>query len=406
MRWKAHAHRLRWSVAVGLFLLAVAPAMANDDFVLGPGDKIAISVDKRPDLSGEFRVLPAGYLALPFVPDLPAAGRTLTEVREAIVERFREAASLLDSRVNIDLVEIQPMRPVFVAGDVRRPGSFPYQTGMTVLQAVAAAGGHRALELELLSAQFEVGRLREKLRQSQETMGLAMTRRARLLAERSGSQDFELPSDARPALSEAKAKETLESERALLKQRAESHRNQLELLARQIDIYQEEITALEAHAAAKTREGELLAEERSYIESLMERGLTPRSGRNIELQRIVVQIEGERRALTTNMVKARQEIARVEQVMASLTNQRQLEITSLLKEADDAISNLKVAIEESRNSLVDAHAVLPGGSRRLAGGSPLSEFVIVRTRGDESRSIAARADTPLLPGDLVDVPRR
>jgi len=381
----------------------VTTVLATNDFVLGPGDKVAISVYKRPDLSGEFRVLPDGHLSLPLISDLPAAGRTLTEVRQAIVERFREGGILPGARVHIDLVEL---RPVFVAGDVRRPGMLPYQMGMTVAHAVAAAGGLRAIELETLSAYFEVGRLREKLRQSREDMGLAVIRRARLLAEHGDNEDFALPSDARTLLSEAKAKDAYESERALLKQRAELHRSQLQLLARQISIYKEEITALEAHAAAKVREGELVAEERRYIESLMQRGLTARSGRNIELQRIVVQIDGERRALATNMVKARQEIARVDQVIANLANQRRLEITSALKEVNDAISKLKVAIGESRTSLAVAHEVLPGGSEPIARGSPPPAFVVVRRRGDASLRIPASADTPLLPGDLVDVQRR
>jgi polysaccharide biosynthesis/export protein ExoF len=390
----------RWSIAVGLSLLLVLPAMAEGDFVLAPGDRIAISVHKRPDLSGEFRVLPAGYLSLPFVPNLPAAGHTLTEVKQAIVDRFRENALLPNPRVNIDLIATQP---VFVGGDVRRPGSFTYQIGMTVQHAIAAAGGLRGVEPETLSAYLEIGRLREKLRQSLEARGLAMIRRARLLTERDDGEDFALPSSVRSDLSESKAKEAYESERTLLKQRAESHRSQLDVLARQIGIYKQEIAALEAQAESKAREGELVAEERRRVESLMERGLTPNSGRTIELQRILVQIEGERRALATNIVKARQEIARVEQVVVNLVNQRQLEITALLKEGDDSISHLTVAIEETRTSLADAHEVLPGGGAP-AGNSP-SRF-IVRRGGAENLTIAARLDTPLLPGDMVDVPRR
>ena len=295
-------------------------------------------------------------------------------------------------------------RPVFVGGDVRRPGSFPYESGMTVQHAIAAAGGLRAADVETLPIYFELGRLREKLRQSQETLGLVIIRRARLLAERDDKQDFELPATAQFALNEGKAKQAYESEKTLLKQRAESQHSQVDMLERQIGLFKEEIAALEAQSAAKEKESELIAEERQRVESLMQRGLTPNSGRSIELQRIVVQIEGERRALATNIVKARQEIARVEQAIANLASQRQLEITGLLKETDDTISNLTVAVEETRISLAEAQEVLPSGSAMPAATSR-SEF-IVRRGGDENLTIAARPDTPLLPGDVVDVPRR
>jgi exopolysaccharide production protein ExoF len=295
-------------------------------------------------------------------------------------------------------------RPVFVAGDVRRPGPFPYQKGMTVQHAIAAAGGLRAVDLETLPVYFELGRLREKLRQSQESLGLLMIRRARLLAERDDKRDFELPSGVQSVLGADKATRAYESERALLKQRAESQHSQADMLERQIGLFKEEIAALEGQSASKEKEGELVTEERQRVESLMQRGLTPNSGRSIELQRIVVQIEGERRALATNIVKARQEIARVEQAIANLANQRQLEVTGLLKETDDTIGNLTVAVEETRISLAQAQEVLPIGSTSPTGASQ-AKF-IVRRGGDQNLTIAAGPDTPLLPGDVVDVPRR
>jgi polysaccharide biosynthesis/export protein ExoF len=376
------------------------PAFAGSDLVLGPGDKIAISVYKRPDLSGEFRVLPAGYLSLPFVPNLPVIGMTLTEVKQALTKRFREDAFLLDPRVNVDLIET---RPIFVAGDVRRPGTVPYQMGMTVLHAVAAAGGVRVVDVETLSARLEIGRLREKLRTSQQTIGLALIRRARLMAERGDRFDFELPDQARSYLTEVEARKAYESEQVLLRQRGDAHRLQLELLEKQTGSFKEEIEALQAQSEAKTRESNLVDEERRYVESLMQRGLTARSGRNIELQRAVVQIEGEKRQLASLIAKAKQEIGRIEQSIANLKNQREIEISSQLRETDDGIDSLRIAIEETQASLAEAGEVLPR-SGPVVPRSP-AEFEIVRNDGEMTVRFAATADTSLLPGDLVDVPK-
>ena len=102
---------------------------AEDDFLVGQGDKLAIGVHRRPDLSGDFRVQPDGNLALPFVGPVPVAGLTLDAVRLAIVRRLREDASLLDPRISVEMVE---GRPISVGGGVRRAGTYPFQIGMTV----------------------------------------------------------------------------------------------------------------------------------------------------------------------------------------------------------------------------------------------------------------------------------
>ena len=385
-----------------VLILAAGSSRAETDFILGPGDKLLVSVHKRPDLSGEFRVLPTGILSLPLVRSLPVSGRPLTEIRQLLVERLREDAFLLDPRVTIDVVE---MRPIFVSGDVRRPGTYGFQMGMTVLHAISVAGGLRSLDLEEFGAQMEVGRLREKLRQAQETVGLAMIRRGRLVAERADGDDFPRPPEIRSFLTEEKATEAHGSERALLIQRNDAFRKQLAVIGSPIGVYREEIDALTEQISAKLREEDLITQESRYVENLQRQGLTPRTSRVLELRRLAVQIEGERHQLAFTLAKAKQEIARAEQTLSSLAAQRLVDITAALKEADDAISHLKVTIEESRSSLIEAREKLPGPGGPVGARTPV-EFTILRTRGDGNVSIAARGDTPVLPGDLIDVPRR
>jgi polysaccharide export outer membrane protein len=127
---------------------APAVTFSADEYTLGAGDQIRIIVFGSEDLSGEFEVGPQGDIAYPLIGQVQAGGKTLRAVEEEIANRLKPDY-LKDPRVN---VEVLNYRPFFVLGEVRRPGSYPYQSGMTVVNAVALAGGftYRAVEDEVL----------------------------------------------------------------------------------------------------------------------------------------------------------------------------------------------------------------------------------------------------------------
>ncbi len=391
-------------VGLGLLLGAAmllglpAPAQAQHDFVVGPGDRLVVSVHRRSDLSGDFRVLPGGGLSLPFIGTMPVAGLSIEQVRQALVQRLREDASLLDPRVSVEIAEMQP---VLVAGAVRRPGQFAYQLGMTVGHALAAAGGPRRLELEEVGARIEVLRLRERLRTSQDAMGLALIRRARLLAEGQDAETFDAPPEVARFLDADRITQTLEAERDILRRRNAAHTSLLAMLATQHEAYNDEIRALEAQGGTKEREAELLTQESRFIENLMRQGLSPRTTRVVELARMAIQVEGERRQILAFMARARQEIARIEQTRINSVTQRQLDIANGLKEADDSMATLRVALEESRTGLAQLNEALPADDAPLGPRGPAS-MTILRVRTAPAQRIAATPDTPLLPGDLVE----
>ncbi len=126
---------------VMLALMAGSLARADDalrDYRVGVGDRLKVIVFGEADLSGEFNVDARGFLTLPLVQGVPAAGLTTREVERAIANRL-QPDFLKNPRVS---VEVANYRPIYVLGEVRSPGSFPYVSGMTVINAVALAGGY------------------------------------------------------------------------------------------------------------------------------------------------------------------------------------------------------------------------------------------------------------------------
>jgi protein involved in polysaccharide export with SLBB domain len=105
---------------------------------LGPGDKLKITVFGSDDLSGDSVVSDTGVLSLPLIGDLKATGLTPTQLSEAMRKRLADGY-MRDPKVSIS---VTTYRPVYVIGEVTRPGEYPYSSGMSVLNAIALGGGY------------------------------------------------------------------------------------------------------------------------------------------------------------------------------------------------------------------------------------------------------------------------
>jgi len=125
--------------------LAPLPNGKAGPYGLGPGDQVRIITFGEENLTGEFRVNDSGNIALPLVGAVHAAGLTSGQLETAVAAALRRGNLVQHPSV---AVEIIVYRPIFVLGEVNKPGQYPYQPGMTVVTAVAVAGGftYRAIE--------------------------------------------------------------------------------------------------------------------------------------------------------------------------------------------------------------------------------------------------------------------
>lgn len=120
------------------------PAGEPAGYRLGAGDRVRVTVFGQPDLTGEYLVDGTGKLAFPLVGQLSAGSLTASELEQAIASKLRPDY-LKDPKVS---VVVLTYRPFYIVGEVKTPGSYAYVSGMTVINAVALAGGftYRARE--------------------------------------------------------------------------------------------------------------------------------------------------------------------------------------------------------------------------------------------------------------------
>lgn len=105
---------------------------------LGINEEVRVITFGQEQLTGQFRINDQGDIAVPLLGAIAADGLTTTELKKSIEARLKQKDLLDKPDVSVDIMSY---RPVFILGEVSKPGQYPYQPGMTVLTAVAIAGG-------------------------------------------------------------------------------------------------------------------------------------------------------------------------------------------------------------------------------------------------------------------------
>jgi polysaccharide export outer membrane protein len=162
--WKANPMGHRAFVAViSLLLLLFGPTISNANsqepghasqsadaqtpsshaapdsaYTLGPGDKIRVNVFGQQDLNGDYAVDGAGFVQLPLVGEVKAAGLTVNDFQKEVTIAFSNGF-LVNPNIEVYVIDY---RPYYIMGEVNKPGPYAYVSGMNIITAVALAGGY------------------------------------------------------------------------------------------------------------------------------------------------------------------------------------------------------------------------------------------------------------------------
>lgn len=164
---------LRFAVSASL-ALAVAiiaacstgPAMANpqaapviDSYRLGVGDEIKVTVFGEADLSGPKVVDGQGAVTLDLIGPVEVKGLTLSEASRLIEAKLKDGW-LRDPKVTAEMTK---GRPYYILGEVNRAGEYPFTSGLTIMNAIAAAGDftYRADKKKIMVTSADTGVERE-----------------------------------------------------------------------------------------------------------------------------------------------------------------------------------------------------------------------------------------------------
>jgi len=138
MRVTSSALALLISFASLLLSAASVPGATAEDYRIGAGDVLFISVWDNKDLDQKVFVRPDGKISLSLLGEIPAGGRTVAELASALTDMYGKTVK--GAQVVVDVTEIRS-RAIYFLGGVNRPGPLQLNQDMNLLQAIALAGG-------------------------------------------------------------------------------------------------------------------------------------------------------------------------------------------------------------------------------------------------------------------------
>src|SRR5262245_929801 len=381
----------------------VAMPASGSSYRLGVGDRIKLKVYERDDISGEFRVRPDGTVAVALLGSFVATDKSL----EALEQSIGRGLASLTSRSPDFSIEVIEWRPIFVLGEVQRPGEYPYRPGLTILRAISLAGGHFRLndpglirfERDAITARGELATLVQKV-------NYLLARRARVHAELEDKSEIVFPPELTQKASDPIIAQLLAEERNILSTNRETLRSQFEGFEKSRVLYEREIQAITAQIEEGKRELESVRKEFAEINALRQKGLSSWS-RELTLERTQAQLMAAEQGLVALILRARQNIAQLEQRTSELQSERRVKLNAELQQTRLELEESRSRIETTRKLMIEAEVTAPALTVRRKS-RPLDKeysFLIVRTQDGKATNLPADESTPLEPGDVIKVDR-
>jgi polysaccharide export outer membrane protein len=387
-----------WVLAVlALQASSIDPAgaqTASKAYRITAGDRIGVTVFGQPDLSGEATVDQGGNIRLPMIGDVSAANLTLSELEGSVAQALT-SGYVRNPTVTARIAEYSP---IYVLGLVRTPGLYPYREGLSVLGAIARAGGIGVSDGQQGAMLGALLQAEERIRLHEVSRVVLLAKRARLIALQNGDERIDFPDMSGP-VDPARIAQIRDNEQLAFTAERQAVRQETGALEQQLPRLDAEIASLKRQAALELKQRGMNQELIADYEQLNKSGLA-RKSTYIEVRREEARIDGNIGRLESDALKAELQIGEVQFKIAELRNGYQRRVLTELRDTERSL--LEVAV-----SLPAAHRVRAAYARQagLLTADQASQAVItvIRAKGTTNVKYEAAVDFPLQPGDIVQI---
>ena len=363
------------------------------ELTLGPGDVVAISSYQRDDLSGKFRVRLDGMISLPLVGHVKASGWTPLELEKKFLTEIK---SLTQKEVRISL-EVDSWRPIYAVGEIEKPGVYPFTPGMTVLHALATAGGAYSIirETNSLGVSKEIA----NVHRITEQLKLALTSKARIMAELNKRQRVSISKELLDLVEKDEAVRLVEAENAILRQltatrlvKLKASQDGISLIKQEIKQYKNQNVTLKRQLRAGK------AEFKTQIRRI-KKGLAT-TGRKIQLRREITDLVTLIHTIEASTIRAKRSLIEAKQAKTLLWQDYSLKLKKQMQAIDGNVRELTGALDITRPLLGGLARGISTGTRTPRN---ILTFQIVRMISGYQKVIQASESTLLRPNDVVRV---
>jgi len=395
--------RATFAISALVFLAGpVLPALA-DDTPFAPQTKIRLTIaqwipskgqyERWDAIGGEYTVSDDGAVFLPFLGSLPVGKLDNAGLTNQIATRLQEKIGLMQTPVV--MIEILEYPPIYVVGDVAKPGEYKFRPGLTVLQSLAMGGGPVRAKSE---QQTQSIRLAGELRETDHSILRSAAKLSRLQAEMDGAK--EITFDRTDGSDQQYAAGIYNEERVIFQARASALERQSKALTELRDLLNTEISTLEEKQAGADDNIKSVEDQLVSVKTLVQKGLTL-SSRQMDLQRLLTTYRADKLDLVTAIMRGRQAISETTRNLEGLADTRRSEIATEAQSERANLDQLKMKRELTQKLLIEGLAA-SDDAKNPGDELPLT-FTVSRRSEGQINQFPASETTALEPGDVVRV---
>jgi polysaccharide export outer membrane protein len=408
-----HVPASRQIVSILMAMLGLTIAdRSSAEYLLAPGDVLEISALGVPELKQTTTIDVDGQAYFPVLGQMKAAGMSLSELRNKVRElvpskvfrrRTQEGrdypAIVSADEVNVDVAQY---RPIYLDGDVAKPGAQAYRPGLTVRQAIALAGGYDVMRFRGRDPFLESADFRAEYYTLWTEFAKEEARIARLKSQLTGDTELDERGRVETPILPSVSSGISELEARQLKAEIADHEDERAHLRNAIDQEDHRIAIL-SQTEAKEKEGaEAEARDLDLVKQNFARGMVP-ANRMSEMRRMSLLSSTQALQTTALLATVERQQGELKRKLQATDGRWQIDLTRELQEAQVRLETIRVRIQSVGEKLEYA-GLVRSQLVRGRGGSP--DVHLFRDQNQTRQSLNVSEDTELLPGDVVEIALR
>ena len=371
-----------------------SPAWADEKpYKVASGDVLLITVYGDTGLSGTFPVSVEGTIGYPILGNIPVANHTMAEISSTISQALLQHIPGLSVSV-----AMKEYAPVFVIGDVQRPGKYEFRPGMIALELFALSGGLKEAADKMDTAGTQLVTARQDYSETSLQLFAQDVRRARLQAELD-EKPFEYVLDKETITDDLQARQqVIDSERRVFDLRLAALHSEEKALQDQKQNYREEIDTLEKSTKLRNEEISLLEQNVGSSEKLVSQGLTAQSTLR-DSQRQLSAMRRDALEFGSFLARARQNENAIGQRLLALNEQRANDAANQLRDIELDLIRLKKRLAFIVQTMAEIGATAQRATTRDQ--SVRLTFSVARIVNGEYQESELTEHDPIKAGDIL-----
>jgi polysaccharide export outer membrane protein len=389
--------------------LACVPQTANAEYLLSVGDVVAISVVGLRDMQQTIPIDVDGKASFPLIGRIQAAGVSVFELQQKVRAQLpdkvfrRRTEDGRESQVALSpdeiMVTIAEYQPIYVNGDVAKPGAQAYRPGMTIRQAITLAGGFDTMRFRTHDPFLESADFRADYYALWTEFARQQVRIARLKAELAGKSQLDRAGFADGPIPASVVAQIEDLEARALTSRNDDHAKEKAHLQQAIKSQDHRIAVLTDNFEKERQGAQADANDFVELQEKFNRGVIPML-RMSDARRFTLYSASQSLQTEAQLSQAQRDREDLARSLQRVDDQRKIDLLKELQDTEVTFQSIRSRVRAAADKLMYA-GMAKSQFVRGAGGKP--DLKVFRNVDNVGRVLDPNESSPLMPGDVVEV---